>query len=509
MISQAQEHLEQFQEKLPELEILNPMTGEVIGTVPNSTREMVAAAVERARAAQPAWSAVPVKERCKILKRFSDLVMQNQERLVQVIRQENGKFRGGAVAETLGVSLVTDYYCKHAANWLKPEKRSPLARGLYAARVYHKPLGVAGNISPWNYPFFLSHIDMIPALIAGNVVVVKPSEITPYSCMEGAKLMREAGLPENVFQVVTGDGQTGDALIDYVDCIAFTGSTAIGRKVGVRAAHRLIPFSLELGGNDPMIVLRDADIDKAAANAISAGFENTGQACVSIERVLVEAPIYEEFLEAMKKWHAKLKIGVEDSLDVHIGSLTNRRELERTEAHIQDAVAKGARLVVGGKRMSELGPLFHEATIVADLTADMDLMKDETFGCLIGVTSVKDADEAIRVANSTSYGLSGSVWSRDIRKAEQVATQLDCGDVSINAAFLAWGTPSVEMGGQRDSGLGRRGGKQGLFKYTAPQSIVIDRFPMTPDAPTLYTNKILTLLKLNRVLGKIFPFLAP
>jgi succinate-semialdehyde dehydrogenase / glutarate-semialdehyde dehydrogenase len=507
MVDQANEHLAQMEARSrQEIEVWNPATGASIGRVPNFTAEMVRETVERARRAQVGWAATPVKERSRILKNFAKHLFSNQERIIEVLRQENGKARGGAHGEIVVAATVAEYYARYSARWLAPERRIPLVRGLFTAKVYRKPVGVVGNISPWNYPLLLVMIDSLPALAAGNAVVSKPSEITPYTAMEMARVLLEAGLPEDVFQVVTGFGDAGAALIEHVDFISFTGSTAVGRKVAVKAAERLIPYSLELGGNDAMIVLKDADLNKAAASAVAAGFENAGQVCISIERVIVEEPVYEAFLEKMKHWQAKLQLGTNDA--AHCGSLTNERELLRTQAHIQDAVDKGARIIAGGKRAEDVGPLFHEATILADTTPDMAVMQDETFGPVVAVARAKDADDAVRIANSTHYGLSFSLWSKDTKRAEQVAVQLESGDVNINTALYVLGTLDLESGGVKDSGIGRRNGKQGLLKYTVGQSILIDNFPQNPDEPTVYTRRILGLLKLVRSVKKFLPFVG-
>lgn len=508
MIEQAAVHLEALDTPPSEIEVRNPVTGDVIERVPNSSAEAVREAVSRARQAQPAWAALPVKQRARLLKAFGKLLIKRQERMIGVIRAENGKARGGAFGEVAVIANTADYYARHAEKWLRPERRTPLVRGLYTIQVHHKPLGVVGNISPWNYPLVLAMIDMIPALIAGNAVVVKPSEITPLTALEAATLLRDAGLPENVFQVVTGYGETGAALIDEVDFIMFTGSTATGRKVAVKAAERLIPYSLELGGNAPFVVLRDADLKKAAGAAVAAGFENTGQLCMSVQRVIVEDAVYEPFIEQAKKWHAKLKIGTGDTLATHCGSLTNQRELERTQAHIQDALSKGARLIAGGNPLPEIGPLFHEATLLADVQPDMLIMREEVFGPVVGITKASDAEEALQIANNSQYGLTSSLWSKDIKRAESLALRIEAGDVNMNTALLNLGMPDSEFGGVKESGVGRRNGKQGLLKYTVAQSLCRDNFPLDPGQPTVYTRKIVFLLNLSRRLKRWLPFLG-
>lgn len=509
MVSQAEEHLSSLnQHNTPEIDVTNPVTGEIIGTIPNFSREDVAETVARARAVQPAWAATPVRERSQILLRFADLLSAQQEQVIEVIRQETGKAYGSAYGELTVLAILAEYYARHAEAWLKPERQKSLFPVLYSAKMVRKPIGVVGNISPWNFPFNLAFIDMLPALVAGNAVVIKPSEITPFAAFEGLRLLEEAGLPKDVLQIVTGYGSpTGEALVDHVDYIMFTGSTAVGKKIAVQAATRLIPFCLELGGNNAMIVLKDADVDKAAACAVRSGLENAGQMCITNSRILVEAPIYEPFVAAMEKWRKKVKVGfgAPGDFKVHMGSLTNRREFDRAQAHIQDAVKNGARVVGGGNPLTALGPLFFEPTIVADATPDMDVMKYETFAPVIAVTRFETIDEAVALANGTDYGLTASVWSGDAQHAEQVATRLDTGDVSINSAMLGIATPTVAFGGQRNSGFGRRNGKQGLMKYTTTQSIVTENILSRPE-PTMYTQQVRISFSLIRRLSKFIPF---
>jgi len=492
-----------------EFEVKNPITGEKLATLPIYTPDMVAAAAARARAAQPAWAATPAKERAKIVRRFGDMLYERQEHFIDLIRRENGKARGGAMGEILVTANFAEYYARHAAAWLKPEKRKPFAPLLYSAQVHHKPHGVVGNISPWNFPLVLAYIDMLPALLAGNAVILKPSEVTPLTAIEAAKLLHEAGVPADAWQVITGMGETGAALIEHIDMLMFTGSPAIGKKVAVQAAQRLIPFSLELGSIDPMLVLQDADLEKAAASAVSAGFENTGQLCMKVQRVFVDQRVYEDFLAAVKRWAGRLVVGKSADFATHIGSMTTEREVQRTEKHIQDALQKGGRLVSGGKRLPELGPLFMEPTVIADADPSMVAMQTETFGPLITITPFSSEAEAVQMVNAVPYGLSGSIWSRNTAHAKQLALQLETGDVCINAALIGFATQDAEFGGQKHSGYGRRNSKQGLLKFTYPQSIITDRLPQTPDAPTVYTAKILKLAALNRRLGRLFPFLAP
>ncbi len=489
-------------------EVTNPVTGETLATLPNHNADDIARAVRRARAQQPAWAATPVKERARILRRFGDLLLKHQTDIVQTLVAETGKDRRGATMETVLVDGACDYYGRHAPRWLKPEKRASANPLLYSAHLYHKPYGLVGNICPWNYPLLLMMLDMVPALIAGNVVIVKPSEVTPLTALKVAAILHQAGLPQGVFQVVTGDGATGAALIQAVDYVMFTGSTATGRKVAAQCAERLIPCSLELGGNDAMLVLDDADLNLAAAYAISAGTLNAGQACVATERVIVEASVYDDFMKHLQKWHKRVSIGPGKK---HVmGSLINQREFDRVRDHIAEACEQGAQIVAGGGPLPKLGPLFHEVTLLGNVTPAMRVMQEETFGPVIPVVKADNIEDAIRLANDTPYGLSASVWSKNRARAERVAQRLEAGVVNINTVVAGdFGTLALPSGGVKQSGIGRRNGKEGLLKYTQSLGIVRDKFPLPMQDPTLNNKRTVFLMKLNRVLGRVFPFLAP
>ena len=464
------------------IDVKNPITSEIIGSVPQTPKNDIIEAVERARNAQRAWGEKSVSERVKYIRRWADLIWANQETLIKLNRGETGKTDSGAFLEIIVLDNILQYYIHHAPNFLKPQKRRTVVPFLQQAKVFYKPYGVVGVISPWNYPFLLAFIDLIPALIAGNTALLKPSEITPFTSDYGMKLMHEAGIPRDVVQIVHGDGRAGATLAEHVDYIAFTGSTATGRKVAETAAKRLIPCSLELGGKDPCIVLEDADLDMTAAGLIRSGFENAGQVCISIERVYADARIYDALLEKLVYYAGKYQIGNGDGMDLHMGSMTNIRELERIEAHIHDAVSKGARVIFGGRRRTDLGPLFFEPTILADVDHAMDIMRDETFGPIMPVMKFHNIEEAIRLANDSTYGLSASIFTRDFKRAEQIALRLDTGDVSVNRPQMAVATPSLPTGGQRNSGLGRRNGKEGLLRFTHTQSFLTDTlFAQQPE----------------------------
>lgn len=491
------------------LTITNPVTGAVIGVVPVMTSEDVQRAFERARAIQPAWQALGVADRARLVRRWGELMWEHQERLIQTIRAETGKTEWGAQMEVMVLDEGINYYVHHAPQWLKPQTRRSLAPVKQRGRVYYKPYGVAGFITPWNYPLLNGFQDLVPAMIAGNTILLKPSEITPHTAIETMKLMREAGIPHDVIQVLTGDGRTGAALVEVADYVAFTGSTTTGRKIAMRAAERLIPCSLELGGKDPMIILKDANLELAASGTLVGALENSGQVCVSTERVYVEDMIYDRYLERLLHYARQLRIGPQRGLAVHVGSLTNERELLRVEAFIQDAVSKGAEVIFGGKRRPDLGPLFFEPTILVNVNHTMRLMREETFGPLIPIMRVKDADEALRLANDSEYGLSGSIFTRDLKRGEQLATKIESGDVTINSTKWVFGNLSLPMGGVKNSGMGRRNGPEGLMRFVKSQSVLVDNQLLDKPVLSLYNPLIIQpYMKLLRPLRKWLPFLG-
>ena len=496
-------------ENLDQIAVTNPVTGAVIGAITPASRDDVQAAVERARAAQPGWSALDLRERIRLLRRWGDLLWADQQRLIDIICAETGKPLTGAYNEIAVNDHVLTYYTYHAPRILRPDHHRGYIPFFQQAHVHYKPRGVVGLITPWNYPFFLAFVDLIPAILAGNTVVLKPSEITPFSAHYGLDRLREAGIPADVVQIVDGAGDVGAALVDEVDFIGFTGSTAAGRQVAMRAAERLIPFSLELGGKDPAIVLNDADLDTAVNGVLVGGMENAGQMCTSTERVYVEDAIYARFLERLQQRAQDLIVG--SDWDAHLGSLTNQREMLRAEQQIADAVQKGARVILGGHRRPDLGPLYFEPTLLADADHSMQVMQDETFGPLIAIMRVNSGDEALRLANDNAYGLSGVVYTRDVRRGTQIARRIDSGDVSINRPSLIWGAGAAPMGGQKASGLGRRGGPDGLRRFVSSQTIVTDRTPasLLPPALMHFTPRVRKMVSLRRKLLRFLPFLRP
>jgi acyl-CoA reductase-like NAD-dependent aldehyde dehydrogenase len=405
-------------------------------------------------------------------------LIDNHKRVIQTIVSETGKsWEDAQVAELSYGAAAFGFWAKNAEKYLADERvrsSSLLVKGKKLLLRY-QPLGLVGVIGPWNYPLTNSFGDCIPALMAGNAVILKPSEITPLTSLLMAEALWECGMPEHVFQVATGYGPTGAALVDHVDMIMFTGSTATGKKVMAKAAETLTPVSLELGGKDPLIVLRDADLERAANVAVYWSMQNSGQTCISIERVYVEEPVYDEFVAKVTAKVRALRQGVPGGPgSVEVGAMTFPPQIDTVERHVNDAVAKGAKVLVGGKRREGPGRFF-EPTVLVDVTHDMDCMREETFGPTLPIMKVRDAEEAIRLANDSPYGLGGSVFSKDVRRGEEVARRVQSGTVSVNDAVIGYSALELPMGGAKASGLGSRHGAGGIRKYTSQQAILISR----------------------------------
>lgn len=467
------------------LEVEMPVTGTPLGRVPRCTPEDVEAAVAAARAAQRSWAAVPVHQRGEVLLRFAHLVLNRQGMGLDIIQLENGKARGNAFEEIVDVAQVARYYARTAPGLLRPARRAGAIPAMTQAWEHHHPRGVVGIISPWNYPLSLGIGDALPALVAGNAVVAKPDQQTPYTALWAARLLEEAGLPPGVLQVVTGTGaELGDVIVDNVDFVMFTGSTAVGRAVAKRAAARLVDFSMELGGKNATLVLGDAELRKAVPGTVRAAFANAGQLCISAERMFVDEGIWDDFVPRFVAATTALRLGSSLSYRPDMGTLISAKQLETVRRHVGDAVAKGATVLAGGRARPELGPYFYEPTVLSGVRPGMTLYAEETFGPVVSLYQARGVDDAIRRANDSSYGLHYSVWTADTRCGREIATRLEAGTVSINDAYAAaWGSVDAPMGGWKDSGMGRRHGAQGLLKYTESQTVAVER--LLPIAPTV------------------------
>jgi acyl-CoA reductase-like NAD-dependent aldehyde dehydrogenase len=466
------------------LEVRAPFTGAFIGAVPAGDAEDVQKAMECARAAQPGWAALPYGKRARIFLRFHDLLLKRQEEVLDLIQMETGKARAHAFEEVLDTAVVARYYARRARKFLRPRRRKAALPLLTCTWELRAPVGVVGFISPWNFPLTLGITDAIAALLAGNAAVLKPDPQTSFTALWAVRLLREAGLPRDVFCVVTGDGPgAGQALAERADFLMFTGSNRIGRMIAAQAGARLVGCSVELGGKNPLIVLADADLKAAAAGAVRACFAGAGQVCISAERIYVHEAVFRDFLDMFAERTRKIKLGSAFDYSMEVGSLTTAAQLQRVEEHIQEAVEKGATVIEGGRRRPDLGPLFFEPTILIDVRESMKVFAEETFGPVVSVYAFASEGEAIELANATRYGLSASIWTRDTRKGAGLARAIRAGSVNVNEGYAAaWGSVDSPIGGMKESGLRPRHGAEGLLKFTEPQTIAVQR--LLPIAPS-------------------------
>ena len=462
----------------------NPATGQVIRTLPATPLDEVRVLVDRARSAQPAWEALGFEGRGRVLRRMQKWMVDNADRIIQTLVDESGKtYEDASVVELAYGAGACGFWAKHAPEYLADERirtSNPIVMGRRLV-VRYRPVGVVGVIGPWNYPLTNNFGDAIPALAAGNTVVLKPSQVTPLTSLLLAEGIRECGLPENAIQVLIGGAEAAQRLIDGVDFVMFTGSTATGKKVMARAAETLTPVGLELGGKDPMIVLADADLERAANAATYYALQNGGQTCVSIERVYVEAPIYDRFVDAVTERVKALRQGPPAGpASVEVGAMTFGPQLDIVREHVEQARAAGARITAGG-HVREGGGRFFEPTVLADVDHSMAAMTEETFGPTIPIMKVGDAEEAIRLANDSPYGLGASVWTKDTARGEQIARRLESGYACVNDANVNYFAYELPMGGWKESGLGVRHGAAGIRKYTRQQAILVTRLAMKRD----------------------------
>jgi acyl-CoA reductase-like NAD-dependent aldehyde dehydrogenase len=476
------------------IDVENPSTGKVIASVPVVPPEQVPELVARARTGQPGWEALGFDGRAAVLKRCQKWISDNSQRVVDTIVSETGKAHEDAFAAEVGYAVgAFAFWAKNAEGYLAEERvktASPFVKGRKLI-VRYAPVGVVGVIGPWNYPLTNSFGDCIPALAAGNAVLLKPSEVTPLTSLLMAEMLRECGLPADVFQVIPGYGPTGEALIDEVDFVMFTGSTATGKRVMERAARTLTPVALELGGKDPMIVCADADIERAANAAVHYSMQNAGQTCISTERVYVEEPIYEDFVRRVAAKVGELRQGVPGAAgSTDLGAMINPPQSDIVERHVKDAVERGARVLVGGGRSDDSGHFF-EPTVLVDVDHSMACMREETFGPTVPIMKVGDAEEAVRLANDSPYGLQASVWTKDTGKGERLARKIEAGAVTVNDAQVNYLALELPMGGWKESGLGTRHGADGIRKYTKKQSVLVTSFaPMKKDLHMMpYTRR--------------------
>jgi succinate-semialdehyde dehydrogenase/glutarate-semialdehyde dehydrogenase len=450
-------------------------TGDLLVELPQSSPADIADAFDTARAAQQVWGSWSLRKRLKVLKKFHALVLENQYLITDLIQAESGKNRRMAFEESCDVPMGASHYIKRAPSVLKDRKHAGPIPVLSHSTEVRRPKGIVAIIAPWNFPFATGISDTIPALIAGNGVVVKPDNKTALSPLFGVRLLEQAGMPKGLVQVICGEGpDVGGPMLENADYVMFTGSTATGRIIGELAGKRLIGACLELGGKNPMLVLEDADIDEAVHAALFGGFGNSGQICMHIERLYVHESIYDEFRDKFVAATEAMQIGATYDFEPDIGSLVSVDHRDRVSAHVEDAKAKGATVLTGGQARPDLGPAFYEPTILEGVTKDMLAGSTETFGPVVGLYRFTTEDEAIALANDTDYGLNASVWSKDVKRGLAVARRIDSGNVNVNdilaTAYASKGTPS---GGLKQSGVGARHGDQGLLKYTDAQNIAL------------------------------------
>ena len=467
----------------------DPATGEEIGRATLNTPDEVRSAVSRARAAQPSWASLSFRDRAHVVLQARKIVLAELDEIGKLISRETGKPAPEALSMEVvpGLDLM-HYFARDTARLLQPHKIDIGQYGFMgrSSQVIYKPLGVIGIISPWNFPWATPLAEVVMALMAGNAVVLKPSELTPLTALKIGEVFQRAQLPKGLLEIVTGDGTTGAALTDVgpeagLGKIMFTGSVATGKRVAASAAKHLTPTVLELGGKDPMIVLEDANLQSAARAAIWGAFCNAGQACASVERCYVHESIATRFIELVVKETLALKQDNPAEKEVDVGAMSNERQLQIVEEHISDALARGARVLTGGRRVKNFGGWFHEPTVVTEVDHSMDLMRDETFGPVLPIMTFKTDDEAIKLANDSIYGLAASIWTGNIARGRRLAERIEAGTVMVNEVVYTHAIAQTPWGGVKQSGYGRTHGRLGLLELVSPQHIHVNRLPFIPD----------------------------
>ena len=454
-----------------------PFTGGHLADVPQSSDRDVEAAFARARDAQRRWAETPLAHRSRIMLRYIDLLFEHRDEGLDLVQAETGKARRDALEEFLDIIVTARHYARDVARLMKTRRHRGALPLAIKVREHHHAKGVVGIIAPWNYPLTLAVSDAIPALLAGNAVVVKPDSNTPLSALWAVELLHRAGLPADLLQVVVGAGsRLGPQIVANSNYLMFTGSTAVGQLLASQCGQRLIGCSMELGGKNAILILEDADLDRAAEIATRASFANSGQLCISMERMYVHEAIADAFLERFLERVRGMRLVPHVGWGCDMGSLISQSQLETVDGHVQDAVAKGATVLAGGRRRPDLGPFFYEPTVLTDVSEGMVARREETFGPVVSVYRFTSEADAVEHANDTPYGLNAAVISRDTKRAEAIAVQLRSGTVNVNEGYAAaWGTTRSTMGGVGESGLGRRHGDEGLLKYTERQTVATQR----------------------------------
>ncbi len=460
------------------IEVYNPATLELTGEIEVSTPLDVQAAVERARKAAEGWRALSFEERGRFMRRIRDVLLKRADDIAETICRDTGKPRMEALSNEIFPACDSlTYYAKKAKRMLRDEKKPLHMMKNKKLVLSYRPMGVIGIITPWNFPFILSLNPAVQAMMAGNTVVMKPSEVTPFVGIALGQLMEAAGLPEGVFQVVTGDGSTGAALVEAgCDKISFTGSVRTGRLIAEACGKRLIPCTLELGGKDPMIVCEDANLERAAGGAVFGAFANAGQVCTSTERVYVHEKVADKFVSRVVELTQGLRQGLNSEGEVDVGAICSGPQMDIIERHVKDAVEKGAKVLTGGKRNPKYKGNFYEPTVLTNVNHSMDIMREETFGPVLPIQIVRDEEEAIRLANDSHYGLNSNVWTRDKRRGKALANRIESGCSTVNDCLVNYAVAENPFGGVKESGIGRVNGEMGLKSYCHVQGVLIDRF---------------------------------
>lgn len=453
-----------------------PFTGAPLATLPLSSPGDVALAAKRARAAQRSWAHVPVRERAGVLGRFGRIVLERQSDVLDLVQMETGKARRSAFEEVADVAQVARHYAVRGPRYLAPRRVPGSLPLLTGVRVHRRPVGVVGVIAPWNYPLTLALAEALPALLAGDAVILKPDPQTTLTALWAAEALEDAGLPAGLFQVVAGGGDVGQELIEHVDHVAFTGSTATGRRVAARAGERLVGATLELGGKNALYVAADADVATAVPSVLRACFGNSGQLCVSAERLVLHENVADEFLAEFVPAVRALRLGAGLDYTADVGSLASAEQLAKVVAHVDDALARGARVLAGGVHRSDIGPWFYAPTVLDGVPSGALCTREETFGPVVAVTRVASDEEALRAINDSEYGLHASVYTRDVGHGRRLATRIETGTVAINDGYvMTWSSVAAPMGGIKASGLGRRHGAASIDALTETQTVVVDR----------------------------------
>ncbi len=478
------------------MEVIAPHTGEPLASVPAAGDADVDLAFTRARAAQPAWAARSFGERGQVLRRLSQLVLRRQDEILDIMQMETGKSRAHAYEEVADTAIVANYYARRAEKHLSPARREGALPILTRTREVWVPKGVVGFIAPWNYPLSMSITDAIPALMAGNAAVIKPAALTPFTALWIAELFEEAGLPADLLHIVTGRGSVvGTAIIERADFVTFTGSTETGRTVARQCADRLIGCALELGGKNALLILDDADLGAAVDIAVRGSFANSGQLCISFERIFVPEAMRAAFIDQLRERVEAITLSNAVGWEGDMGSLISADQLATVAGHVDDAIAKGATVVTGGKGRPDAGPWYFAPTVLTDVTADMTLFSEETFGPVVSIFGYEALEDAVSRINASRYGLNAAVVSGSGRRGAEVGQRLEAGTVNVNEAYAAaWASVDAPMGGVKDSGLGRRHGVEGIQKYTEPRTVAVQHLTPVSELPGLSAERTARIL---------------